>query len=366
MGGKAALLMVFGFAYIFSVYQLNTGNITTRAAGNYVEYYTRTVAHEIAVSGMNIAASKLYDDYTWRGPMQNVDFSGGDFDINFGSGDPLPVYSVSEYEGQTDTVIAFFSGENLYTKYTIFTAQENGVAWIPGDTVWGPVHTNSVLNHKNNKTICFYGKVSAGKSISSPPKNSKTRFLGGYEVGNFLPEVTSIASLINGAASGGYTFPSPGDVMKIFFNNDGTVDIYQNSTKIYDDIDLSVLSPNGAIYSAGAIEILGGTVNTPPSGVTIGSGSNVVFRDAISYADNPVTNPNSDDLLGIVSWNNIVFDNSFFTDWNMQCVLMAVNGSLTAVDMNKGGSFNYYGSIYQKVRGNAKMFQSFQKKYRHD
>ncbi len=45
---------------------------------------------------------------------------------------------------------------------------------------------------------------------------------------------------------------------------------------------------------------------------------------------------------------------------------MAVNGSLAALDMNKSGNFSYYGSYYQSSRGNAKMFQSFAKRYKFD
>ena len=46
--------------------------------------------------------------------------------------------------------------------------------------------------------------------------------------------------------------------------------------------------------------------------------------------------------------------------------MMSINEGLTATNMNKNGTFNYLGSIYQDVRGNAKMFQSFMKKFRHD
>lgn len=359
--------MVMGFVYIFSIYQLNTGNITTRAAGNFVDYYSRTVVHEIAVSGLNIAAANLYEDYSWRGPMQNIPFQGGSFDIVFGgTADTLKVYSISSYNEVTDTVIAFFTGQNSYTEYTLFTANENGVAWVAGDTVWGPIHTNGVLNHQNKSSIVFFGKASAGKTISSPPKNSKTQFLGGYEVGNFLPEVDNMNNLIIAAGSGGYTFPFVSDTMKLEFNSDGTLDLYRNSSKIYDDLSITSLTSNGAIYTAGPLVILGGEVNTNPNGVTIGSAGNIILKDEISYANNPETNPNSDDLLALVAGNNIVVDNTTKTDWKVQAVLMCINGSLAATVMNKNGTFDYYGSVYQMNRGSAQMFQSFQKKYKHD
>jgi hypothetical protein len=368
MGGKAALLVVFGLTFLFSAYQLKTGSVSTRAAENLSAFYAQRTVHQIAVSGLNISAAKLYENNSWRGPMQNIAFRGGEFSLGFQTnGDTLAVSSMAQYGSNHDTVIAFFSLENAYTKYTWFTANENGVSWTDQDTVWGPMHTNSTLNHQNKNTIVFNGKVTAGKGISAPPKNANTQFLGGYEVGAEIPLVTNMNDLIAGAASGGYTFATPASLMKIEFNNDGTLDIYRDSIRIGDDVTFSVLAPNGAIYSAGDIEIFGpGLVNTPAGGVTIGAGNNVILRKQITYADNPITNPNSDDLLALVAWNEIIIDNQTITDWNVQCVMMSINESLRATDMNKNGTFNYLGSIYQDVRGNAKMFQSFMKKFRHD
>ncbi|MBN1348169.1 hypothetical protein JXJ21_02045 [candidate division KSB1 bacterium] len=372
MGGKASLIMILGFAYIFSIYQSNMGNVTTRSLDNYAEYYSKVIAREIAVSGMNIIAAKIYSDSSWRHEF-TVAFQGGWLTIEFGNEtDTLEVFSIGRYIDVRDTVIAYFgytsSGESLLLQYTLYTAHENGLAWTNGDTVWGQLHTNGVLNHKNNSSIVFYGKVSAGKNISGNPKTSKTQFLGGYEVGVYLPEVDNMNRLINAAASGGYVFPAPEDTMKLEFKSTGNVIVYQNGIALHPDpgIALSSLTSNGAIYSAGPVEIQGGSVNTSMTGITVGSGSNVIFKEAIQYSDNPETNPNSDDFIGIVAWNDIIFDNTVKTNWYLQGALMAINGSMSAVVMDKSGIFNYYGSIYQNTRGNAKMFQSFMKKYKHD
>jgi hypothetical protein len=225
----------------------------------------------------------------------------------------------------------------------------------------------SALNHQNNASIVFFGKATAGKGISSPPKNAKTQFLGGYEVGVYVPQVTNMTDLVNAATAAGFLSANPADSLKIELNNDGSLDIYINSTLIHDDISFSALAPNGAIYAAGPIVIGGpGPVNTPAGGVSIGSGSTMSISNPFQYADNPLTNPNSDDLLALIAMDNIIFDNQTIVDWDLQSVLMSINGSLTATVMNKNGNFKYLGSVYQDVRGNAKMFQSFMKKYRHD
>jgi hypothetical protein len=368
MGGRASLIMVMGFIYIFSIYQLNMSKRSLAVMENAFNNYERTVCHSIAQSGMNIAASKLYQNVNWRTPMSNISCQGGTFNISFGAGtDTFEVKCVSSYMGIVDSIKAYFTGSGAFTNYTLYTVSENGQAWTAGDTVWGPLHTNSILNHQNKSSIVFYGKVTAGQNISSPPKNSQTQFIGGYEVGVFLPTVQNLSNLISAAASGGFHYGGA-DTLKFQFLATGNVIVYSNSTPMYPDpgVPLTTLAPNGAIYSNGPIAILGGTVNTSPAGVTIGSGSNVIFYNTISYADNPQTNPNSDDMIAIVANNNIIFDNSVITNWNMQAILMARNGSFMAVDMNKNGSFNYYGSMYQNSRGNAKMFQSFNKKYKWD
>jgi hypothetical protein len=369
MGGKAVLILVLGVAYILTIFNTRTGNVNTTALDNYLDYYYRTNAHQIAVSGMNIAAAKLYANYAWRTPMTDIPFSNGEFNINFvETGDTLKVISSAEFEGYQDSVIAYFTGLNDLLKYTFFTANENGVAWTPGDSIFGQIHTNGTLNHQNDNTIVFSGKVTAGKGIKAPPKNSKTQFLGGYEVGIYVPEVVNIDVPKNAAAGGGYVFPDAGEVMSVEFWDDEKISIWSGSNLIHDKVSISTLTSNGVIYSDGDIIIKkADKVDTPLGGVTIASGNNIQIDDnQLEYKDNPLTNPNSNDLLALVALNDIIFDNSTVSDWTIQAVLMAVNGQLTATNMNKNGKFNYLGSVYQHDRGNAKMFQSFQKRYYHD
>lgn len=375
MTGKAVLILLVGMVMILSGYHLKMGNITTRAGENYINYYSKEVAHQIAVSGINIAATKIYRYGKWNISKSYIFQDGALKTIILSDTigvDTVIVGAVGNYKGKTDSVIAYFGflSENgtPYTKYVWFANQENGVSWKAGDEIWGPLHTNGTLNHQNDETIIFHDKVTAGKGISSPPKNAKTQFLGGYEVGVYLPEITNMTSLINAATSSGYKFPSSADTMKIEFKSDGKVVVYQNSTALYPEpgTPISTLAPNGAIYSEGPVVVLGGQVNTTATGLTIGSGDNMLFKDEIVYADDPESNPNSDDIIGLVAWNDIIFDNSAKTDWHLQGALMAIKGSLTATDMNKNGTFNYYGSVYQQDRGNAKMFQSYNKLYKHD
>ena len=151
MGGRGLLIVILGVSFILMVFQAKTGNFSTDALDNYLDYHDYSVTHQIAVSGLNIAAAKLYENYSWRGPLTNVSLNGGNFSLSFNSaGDTLSVYSVATFGSEIDTVIAFFSGSNELTKYTWYTVNENGMAWTPGDSIFGPIHTNGRLNHQNN------------------------------------------------------------------------------------------------------------------------------------------------------------------------------------------------------------------------
>lgn len=65
MVGKATLFVVAGFSLIFLLVEYNMGNISTRAVGNFTEYYLENHSREIAVSGINFAANKIFLDPTW-------------------------------------------------------------------------------------------------------------------------------------------------------------------------------------------------------------------------------------------------------------------------------------------------------------
>lgn len=368
MGGKAILILVMGVSFILTSFNIKTGNNSVIVLENYLDYYSRARSHQIAVSAMNIAAAKLYDNLSWRTPYNHVPFCGGVFDLTFTDmGDTLKVISKTEFNGVEDSVFAFFTGSNNLLDYTYFTNNENGMAWVSGDSIFGPIHTNGTLNHGNKSDIVFTGKVTAGKGIKPPPKTSKTQFLGGTEVGVYVDDVSDVNKLINAATADGWNYVSGGNTLKIEINNDGTVDVWENATKLFDDTSLSALTNNGTIYTDGNLVITGGGyLDTDANGVTIGAAGTITIEDDIHYLDNPVTNPHSDDLLALVAWNDIIFDNHAKSDFDIQSVLMSVTGSLTATNMTKTGTFNYLGSVYQNDRGNAKMFQSFQKRYRHD
>ena len=73
MGGKALVLVISCFSLIFLVIAQNFGSVSNRSVDNYVDYYNESVAHNIAVSGANIAANEIYIDPTWDDGYNNID-----------------------------------------------------------------------------------------------------------------------------------------------------------------------------------------------------------------------------------------------------------------------------------------------------
>ena len=82
MSGKATLLLIVGFSLIFLVISKNFGVVSNRAVDNYIKYHKETVAHDIAVSGANIAANQIFMDPTWDDGYDDVPFQSGTMDIS--------------------------------------------------------------------------------------------------------------------------------------------------------------------------------------------------------------------------------------------------------------------------------------------
>ena len=60
MGGKASIMMILGFNLIFMVAGYNYSRMTMGAIDNEIEYIDQSIAHNIAVSGANMAANRIF------------------------------------------------------------------------------------------------------------------------------------------------------------------------------------------------------------------------------------------------------------------------------------------------------------------
>jgi hypothetical protein len=102
----------------------------------------------------------------------------------------------------------------------------------------------------------------------------------------------------------------------------------------------------------------GGTLNRR---LTIVTETNMYLQGNITYASNPVSNPNSDDALGLISGADILVDTMAPDDLTINAAIMAAGsfsagdlGSFSVVNYNSGsprGDLTIYGGIVQELRG---------------
>jgi len=98
MSGKALVLVIAGFSLIFLVIAQNFGSVSNRSVDNYVDYFNESVAHNIAVSGANMAANEIYIDPTWDAGYNNIDYQNGHLDVE--------VNIVNSYQNIREIVVA--------------------------------------------------------------------------------------------------------------------------------------------------------------------------------------------------------------------------------------------------------------------
>ena len=72
--GKLALFLVLGFSSMFLMMSYNANSVATRTVDNMVDYHTISVAHNIALSGANVAANQMFLDPSWSAGYSDLLF----------------------------------------------------------------------------------------------------------------------------------------------------------------------------------------------------------------------------------------------------------------------------------------------------
>lgn len=381
MVGKATLFVVAGFSLIFLIVEYNMGSVSTRAVSNFVDYYVENYAHELAVTGANLAANQIFLDNTWKAGYKNLNYKGGKINVEVQVLDAFTntrkIISIGEYQSVKQTVEVTLI-PSKFSKYAYYSASEgSNIYWISSDTVWGPFHTQDYLRVAGNPV--FFGKTSTLQGLVKLNKTDNPKFIGGFESGlNVSIPLNVTNSIETEADKGGFkitkkdtvylTFVS--DSIKIKYSWKGPV-----TTKL-----ASALAPNGVIFIKDPLAVrLQGTVKGQYTVAVSGplNKGNVFIDDDIKYSSDPLTNPNSKDVLGIVSKNNVIITNNAAnnSDVTIQASIFCEKGSFTAENYSKrpvSGSINLLGGIIQNIRGPVGTFKGstilsgFSKRYRYD
>lgn len=424
MGGKASMLLVLGFSLIFMVVANNFNRITVDAVDNFSVYYEETVAHNIAVSGANMAANQIFFDVNWTTGFNNLNFGGGEIDASVQIIDAFQNIRQVEVIGRypdpddpdvtwdmviEDTVRVVLQ-PSKFSKFAYFSAYEpSNIWWTSGDTVWGPMHVQG--NLRVNQSPVFFGKVTVENGVVSDGRwerrevgghwerrgrgrrarwvwvpdyewvwvdSADPKFYGGLETGidmDLPPD--GVANLESAADVGGAKFTGQ-DSVYLTFDDDSLRFRFSNNDPDT-TVELASFAPNGVIFADDATVRIKGVVEGQYTvGISGSSGrGNVFLDDDIIYKNDPRVDPTSSDLLGIVAQRDVMItDNAAnHSDIEIHASIYSEEGGFGSenyASRPNSGSINLLGGIIQSTRRAVGTFNSwgivsgFNKKYRYD
>lgn len=357
MGGKAILYVVVGFGVIFAIMGLKFGSVSTNSVKNFVEYYNATKAHNIAVSGANLAANAIFIDSAWTTGYDDLSFDGGTINVSVQILDPVrnirQITATSTY-ADTNSIVKVVLQPSQFSKFGYYSVYENGVYFITGDTVWGPLHTQDYLYVSGSPV--FNGKVTTLKGLQKYTRSTSPIFNGGYQQGVSISiPPTSVSTLESQANNGGHTFTGHDTVYLTFANDSVRYKYTYNGTQT--TVQTSSFAPNGTIFADNAVLRLQGTVQGQ---VTVGasssgsSGKGTIYLDGdITYKTDPVAYPTSTDLMGIVAQNNVyvTHNNANQDGINIDAAIFAQNGGFGAQDYSTWTTGSHGNAAYIHLLG---------------
>ncbi|HUI65299.1 MAG TPA: hypothetical protein VL126_10690 [Bacteroidota bacterium] len=393
--GRSSIVYVIGLSLIVGLVLNNLSHTSLNSMNTYVNYYGATQAHNIAVSGANIASSKLL---MYGGTPQNfgVTFFGGYdtllYAINTPVANSVTIYSYSwTFSGDTsgtyrDTVQAVFQ-KVQFSQFSWFTESEvNGYLnpdgthgpyygasdWkITGDSVWGPAHTNNHFNldgrpYFDQKVTALYPAVLGG--------TGNPDYHGGYEWNVYEKRPTPAnleANMEAFAGSGGAVFDGAGgtkDVELTFINDQVRVQVPPNGSLEDTTLPISALAPNGVIVVEHGDVHVKGTYQGAVTVAAFGGSSypnkgNVWIDGNVVAKTDPSQDPSSTDKLGLVAGRMayITEDDTrnSSSELNLQAAVYCENGELTAQNfwnIPVSGRVNLYGGVTQISAGSLGVF----------
>ena len=385
MAGKATFLVIIGFTLVFMVAIKNFGRISTDSVGNMVTYYTEMIAHNIAVSGANLASNQIFVDPTWDDGYSDEPLSGGTFDVTIQIIDAYKnirqITSTGSYHGLTSTVKVTLS-PSKFSKFAYYSVSEGGTIWWTGsDTVWGPFHTQDYLRAAYHPV--FFGKASSLKSLvyKTNKTTDKPNFLGGYETGISLPMPTDAVDNMEAAADAGGLEFNGHDTVYICFANDSLKYKYSYGAS-YSSLYLPDAASHGMIFAKNAVVRLQGTVKGQYTigcnSTTSSTGKGTIYLDDdIIYDKDPRQYPNSTDMLGICAENSVLITDNKVNKYSIDihASVYSEKGGFGADNYDTrpiSGNINLLGGIIQNTRKAVGTFSGttinhgFAKRYKYD
>jgi len=312
MGGKVSLLLVLAFSALFGIMGTQMLRTSNEATDAYVDYYNKTKAHDLAVSGANMAANEIFINKSWMIGYKDLPVDHGVINVSvakYGVNDRI-ITATSDFAGYRDTVKVWLEPKN-FAQYGNF--YNSMAAWAAtGDTFSGPFHTNDYLKCYGNPV--FLGYTTTKNGVKLYDNKSHPEFHGGLDEGVYIPLEFDTSIIKTAAYNGGKIFSDTTGKnkitdVKLILQANGTVDYSINIDKKgwtpSINTPLTTLAPNGVIYVNKGNVYIQGTLNGRLSVVAAKNGASgagqVHITDDLKYNKNPLIDPSSTDMLGLIA-----------------------------------------------------------------
>ncbi len=274
--------------------------------------------------------------------------------------------------GSMNRILSNFVQVDNYARYLWFTNKElfdDIPVWFGNnDVLNGPTFTNGHFNIYRNPTfgsevrsvddyITFYNNNPNNhvnlQQTTNPPHDLPD-FQQGMQFGAESSTMPSQALGLRSAASGGGLSLSGNTIVTL--QADGTMRV-TNSKKKWTNKSMA-LPANGALFVNKGTLTISGTLD---GRLTAGASDDVIIPSNIIYKDNPRTNPNSNDTLGLIGEKDIVIDDDASTNLEIDACIMAMGTSFMVENWQTiaaKGTLTVYGGIIQDERGPVGTFNS--------
>jgi len=301
--GKYTLFLVFGFSILYMILGNNSNRLSTQSVENMSEYHAKSMAHNIATTGTNLAANQLFLNGAWAAGYNSVTFENGSFSADIQILDAWKnirkLTTVGTYGDVSKTIEVIYKPSN-FSKFAYYSVSESGIHWHDGDTVWGPWHSQDYLTV--NRSPVFYGKVTTKKGIKYETGSDDPKFYGPFEAGVDVPMPSTSVSEVEALALANGAHFSGQDTVYLTFKGDSV--LYRSSYSAPDSaMLLSSIAPNGVIFASNSILRLQGTIKGM---YTVGSNKRIYIDNDIVYNTDPRIDPTSQDLFGIVTEKDVL------------------------------------------------------------
>lgn len=326
--GKSTVVYILGLLTLTSYALRNVNERSLGARSSSDAYYSRTLAHNRAVAGANLGVRAILSDSSISSTISRS-FAGGGFNVSFATssnGDTVRVVSVASAWDPvsesilSDTVIAT-ARRSSFAQYGYFSENEvngylsptsntpsGGSMWkVTGDSIFGMAHTNGAWNlggtpyFDNLVTAYALPNTMLYGGVYAPV------FHDGYRWGVTKSRPPSNLTRLEQAATTGSALFQDNDVALTFLSNGNVTIKFPASTGAFrnETVPLSSVTSTGVIGVKNGDFRIKGTYQGQITIVALkGAGAykgNIWIDGDIVANTNPLGNPSSPDMLGLVA-----------------------------------------------------------------